>query len=63
MSSTGLTWKAKVVRMKAAGSILSGDATTIALDDYPYQKTVQKTTQNWVRITLAQLKAKLDALA
>ncbi|WP_302453769.1 hypothetical protein, partial [Victivallis vadensis] len=67
MSSTGLTWKAKVVRLRNTVEAISwypyNDTTTITVDSYPYQKTVQKVTKSWGRITLAELKAKLDALA
>lgn len=66
MSSTGLTWKAKVVRLRFTAKGLHWspyyDTTTITVDDYPYQKTEQKVTKRWVSITLSELKAKLDAL-
>ena len=64
MSSTGLTWKAKVVRLRNTVEAISwypyNDTTTITVDDYPYQKTVQKVTKSWVRSTIAQLEAKMN---
>ncbi|WP_277201661.1 gp53-like domain-containing protein, partial [Victivallis vadensis] len=64
MSSTGLTWKAKVVRLRNTVEAIYwypyNDTTTITVDDYPYQKTVQKVTKSWVRSTIAQLEAKMN---
>lgn len=63
-SSTGLTWKAKVVRLRNTVAdipwYLYNDTTTITVDDYPYQETVQQTKKSWVRSTVAQLEAKMS---